>query len=455
MIALAVVPAIWHVLDFENDADPEFPRVERMTFSRRPPAAYRLAEPGDTIDRVALYLSAGAIVLAVAGWAGRRRELGPQSDADLWPAALPLALIACWHAATPGPTFDGWHGLGWRESLDPAAPAGLRVVLGACLAVLAGWAAIAGVREWRRWADLAGRARADGALGLLAIGAVLIPLRQFEIPGVEPAGYWPRWAFVWGILAFDLALIRCLPAREPAVRRWRPLAARWAGWAVLVAAGLAVTWLHRPIDRLKAIVPGRIYISAMPTYRGLEVANGRHHFKTILNLFPEDLPGLRSPHQADEARFAREHGINYVVSPVEASKAEKFLRQGLTMAQDPAAWPMLVHCHACMDRTPAWLGIYRFVVQGRPLDEALRELERHRGYRPKGSVTVLYNRVLPALAPGRAASDPTAAWLRESAHGTHDPFYDQLQLEASRANAEAPPRVSRRGDAADAGTRRP
>src|SRR3954447_22516068 len=81
VLLLAAVPAVWHVVDFPDDVDGEFPRVVRPTFSRRPPPAYRLAEPGDTIDRVAIYVSAAAIVVSLAGWLGARRK------PSLWPAA--------------------------------------------------------------------------------------------------------------------------------------------------------------------------------------------------------------------------------------------------------------------------------------------------------------------------------------------------------------------------------
>src|SRR5436305_7673591 len=113
ILAMAVWPAFWHVLDFPDDIDFEFPAVQRPTFSRRPPPAYRLAEPGDTIDRIAIYFAAGAVVLSLAGLGLSGR------DRRLWPASLALALAALWHAATPGPTFDGWHGLGWRAIADP------------------------------------------------------------------------------------------------------------------------------------------------------------------------------------------------------------------------------------------------------------------------------------------------------------------------------------------------
>lgn len=144
--------------------------------------------------------------------------------------------------------------------------------------------------------------------------------------------------------------------------------------------------------------------------RGLEIAQRRHRFKTIINLFPEDTP-QRSPRFDEELRFAREHGLTYVLSPSDISSSNAFLDKTLTLATDPNSWPILVHCHACMDRTPAWVGIYRFVVEGRPLDDVMRFIEGHRGYRPKASVTLLYNRVLPRLAPERAKNDPTACLL--------------------------------------------
>ena len=122
-------------------------------------------------------------------------------------------------------------------------------------------------------------------------------------------------------------------------------------------------------------------------------------FRTIINLFPEDTP-LGSPLLPDELRFAREHGIHYVGSPSDPSEAAStaFLDQTLALAQDPAAWPILVHCHGCMDRSPAWMGIYDFVVKERPLLTVMQKIERHRGYRPKASVILLSNR---SVAPSR------------------------------------------------------
>jgi hypothetical protein len=214
-------------------------------------------------------------------------------------------------------------------------------------------------------------------------------------------------------------------------------------WFVLVVGGRWLIWYHRPLDRLRAVVPGRIYISAMPTYRGLEIAQSRLSFRTIVNVFNENSP-QRSPRLAEELRFVRERGLRYWSSPGDPLRADEFLDWNLKLAQDPRAWPMLVHCHGCMDRSPAWMGIYRFLVQGRPLAEILQEIEAHRGLRPKASVTLLYNRVLSQRAPERYASDPVGRQLLRNANGTPDPFYEHLRAaQEARGRTESTPRLSR------------
>jgi hypothetical protein len=423
ILALAIVPAVYRVRDYPSDIDPEFPEVVRPTFNRLPPLAYRLAEPGDRLDQLAVGLAAGAIVIAGRGLLRsreRRRGLG------LWPAALALALGIFWYASIPTPTLDGWHGVGWESIANPSAPAAQRLILAGValglLVVMVLSIRSAGGHRGESW--LRGCPRRD--IRLLATALILIGLRLVEIPGVGPTGYWPRWALVWGLLAWDLAVIRVttrgrLPPSGPdpadlVGRRAIGLVGWGTVWGSVVAGGFAIGWYHRPLERFKAIVPQQIYISAMPTYRGLELAHHRHHFKTIINLFPEEGP-WRSPLLTDELNFARRNGIRYVANPGDAVGSTPFIEETLTLAGDPDAWPILVHCHACYDRTPAWVGIYRFVVQSRPADEIMREIERHRGSRPKASVTLLFNRVFSNLAPERYAHDPTAQLLRRYAAG--------------------------------------
>jgi protein tyrosine phosphatase (PTP) superfamily phosphohydrolase (DUF442 family) len=419
VLALSALPAFWYYLVYPGETDPEFPRVVRPVFSTRPPFAYRLAEAGDTIDHIAVYVASAAVVLAAWGWNRQREQRA-------WIAALALSVAAFWHAATPGPILDGWHGVGWRIVIDPRAPAWLRLGL-AGFGVALTLAVVSGLRYcslgllWRKAAD-------SGTRALFLATALLLGLRQLSWLDPKPAGYWPRWMYVWALLAWSFALLRLAPPGRPGWPRRMAIPALLVAWLVLDLIGRGLFWYQRPLARLRAVVPGRIYISAMPTYWGLELAQERHHFRTIINLFPEHT-AQRSPRVPEEMRFAREHGLNYVASPPDDPTGEEYVARTIALAQDPSCWPVLVHCHASMDRSPAWMGIYRFVVQGWPLGDAIGEIERHRGMRPWASVTLLYNRVLPQLAPERWALDPTAALLKKCAAGTIDPV---LQVAAGR-----------------------
>lgn len=406
-----MLPSVWYILDYEHEVDPEFPKVARRTYNAFPPAAYRLGDAGDTIDCVAVYVSSAALVLSAWGCLRDPRR-------GLRWSALAISAAAFWHAATPGPLINGWHGLGWRTIFDPAVPTPQRITLAACALTVLAVVAI-GSRPWNLRAMLAD-AKVRGVLGLLAVASLLMVARQ--LPGIdrEPFGFWPRWIYVWGMLAWAFAMLRLAP-QAVGGRRAMIVAAMIVCSLGLDYFGRSVFWYQRPINRLREIIPGRLYLSAMPTYAGLELAQKRYSFKTILNLFPEFTPA-GSPHWPDEQRFAREHNIQLITQSEDDPTGLRSIPDTLDVADDPANWPVLVHCHASMDRSPAWVGMYRFVKQGWPLDEAVREIERHRGSRPKSSVTLLYNRMLPRLAPGRVEQDATALEMREFAIGTPDPL---------------------------------
>ncbi len=425
--------AVWHLLYFPDGIDGEFPGVKRPTFSRYPPPAYRLAEPGDTIDRVSLYLGAVAMGLSLIGII--RSALLRDRQAILgWIAGLLMLSVITWHFTNPWPTFDGWHGWGWRVVLLNEAPTRLRVILLVSALGIGTALLLIGRLFLKRWRTSLRTLAERRTIGLLLLGTISTALGVSRIVDVEPFGYWPRWMTVIGLLAVIAALIRNLPDRpRPIVARLLPDVAGMLATVGLISVGLTVFWYHRPLDRLREIVPGKVFISAMPTKEGLEVAQKRHHFRTIINLFQEDLPGLRSPHLDEELSFVRERGLSYIGSPAEPSKAGEFLDTTLETAIDPEAWPVLLHCHACMDRTPAWWGIYSFLVEGKPLRGVMQQIEQHRGYRPKASVTLLYNRVLNERAPEQYKNDPTAKILKEAAVGVPDPFLEALARERAAA----------------------
>ncbi len=337
----------------------------------------------------------------------------------------------------------GWAGA--RSSIR-AAPVANRILLFA-LATSVVAIMIRALRE--RPIRLAwNEARAHQILGLLILAAVLMVVRQIGWLDWEPFGFWPRWFYVWGLFAWSFALVRVVPPVPPGWSRGAILATMVVISLGLDFSGRGLFWYQRPLARLREVVPGRLYISAMPTYRGLALAQERYHFRTIVNLYPEDTPE-RSPHWPDELRFAREHGVHYLGNTSQDGRAgEALVAESIALSRDPESWPILVHCHASMDRSPAWMGIYRFVVEGWPLADALREIERHRGLRPKAAVTILYTRILPLLAPERCAADPTFALLRECAAGSASvatqlaagAVVDTTRNQASAASERAPRR---------------
>jgi protein tyrosine phosphatase (PTP) superfamily phosphohydrolase (DUF442 family) len=239
------------------------------------------------------------------------------------------------------------------------------------------------------------------------------------------------------------------PSRRIGVRRLATVAAGIGAGAAVICVGLWSIWLHRPLSRLHAVVPGKIYISAMPTYAGLREAQKRLGFRTIINLFPERT-SQRSPRLDEERRFVEEYGIRYVENPEDDTKGYETLMRNLAIANDPSAQPVLVHCHGCMDRSPSWMGIYRFVHQGWSLREVMREIEAHRGWRPKSSVTLLYDYYLRRIAPERYAADTTGRELARNVAGITNPFL--VANEGERSNRESRDGVgtATRGERADA-----
>ena len=198
-----------------------------------------------------LYFAAAGVVLSSAGLVLNR-------GGALWPAGLALGLAALWYSATPGPTVDGWYGLGWRTIADPQAPPLVRsssVVCGR-----SSWPASLGGRSCDRGVVLRRTGSTRERIGtrwLWITGWVLVLARQFDLPGVEPQGYWPRWSMIGGLVAFILViLIELGPALRSLRRRWLVLSVGSACWLALVVSGIWLTWYHRPLARLKEVVPG-------------------------------------------------------------------------------------------------------------------------------------------------------------------------------------------------------
>jgi hypothetical protein len=430
-ILIAIV-ALWHAIDFSNDFDPEFPGMPRDHFSSYAPFAYRLAEPGDTLDLVVLYMSSAGLGLLLL--LQLREDLKAQTRQGFAQrlSLLGICLLGFWVGAAPDPTMDGWHGLAWQSILRVSTPVATRIVLSLIAVLILSLICIPSlihVREWYRTGSRIWR-----VLGV--VGFLLVVWRVVGWPDPEPWGYWPRWGMIAAMIIALAAIVNQLPSVTTQVsgvsQGHRRRMAILCGVFVLavVQSGYYLHWLHWPIPRFKVIIPGQLYVSAMPPPKGLALANERHQFETIINLFNEDTP-QRHPNYPAEVAYAKSHGIKYVRAEGK-SYGSAFVESTFAEARNPENWPVLVHCHGNMDRTPAWLGMYRFHFQGWSLSEVFAAIERHRGYRPKGGTSVLYTDVLSKIDPERWAKDPVARRLEVYTKGYSQPALPQASAIAGK-----------------------
>ena len=153
-----------------------------------------------------------------------------------------------------------------------------------------------------------------------------------------------------------------------------------------VVAALVVVIVVAPIvyfrcvydtnKRLRVVDAGRVYRSGQMTAEGFADAVKRYHIRTILNVqdeFPDpDLDlGFWSRRTIKESELCRELGVRYVhlmptLLPRKLIPEHRppVIDQLLTILDEEANYPVLIHCHAGLHRTGLLTAIYRMEYQG-------------------------------------------------------------------------------------------
>ena len=139
------------------------------------------------------------------------------------------------------------------------------------------------------------------------------------------------------------------------MRPHAPSSARPAHWAVPMAIP-ELPNLHKVSEQL--------YRGAQPTAEGIRRLK-ELGVRTVVNL-----RNLHSDH--DEIG---DSGLKYVHIGMNAWNAEEAdVVEFLKVVSDPENWPAFVHCEHGSDRTGTMCAVYRIVVQGWTIDEAVREM---------------------------------------------------------------------------------
>lgn len=86
---------------------------------------------------------------------------------------------------------------------------------------------------------------------------------------------------------------------------------------------------------------------------------------------------LRGDYKKDEEGRVRELGMQFFRIPMKASVAatEEQAKYFLELVNDPANWPVYVHCKGGRHRTGAMTGIYRITHDGFTADQAWQEMK--------------------------------------------------------------------------------
>lgn len=171
-----------------------------------------------------------------------------------------------------------------------------------------------------------------------------------------------------------------------------PVPLRW-GFGVGIAAlvtivpFLAYRWDYTYEKRLREVAPGRVYRSGQLTAPGFRDAVARFHFRTIINL-QEDFPdpdvalGYFTGRTEKESALCREMGVRYVFIPPDTvprrqspPRHPEAVDKFLALMDDPATYPVLIHCKAGLHRTGVMVAVYRMEYQGWTPHEAVAELK--------------------------------------------------------------------------------
>jgi len=128
--------------------------------------------------------------------------------------------------------------------------------------------------------------------------------------------------------------------------------------------------------RLRVVAPGRFYRSGQLTSSGFADAIRAYHIRTVINVqneFPDpDLRrGFLNNASIKESNLCRALGVRYVfIDPDLVSRRAvpdshpAAIDQFLAIMDDPASYPVLIHCKAGLHRTGCLVGIYRMEYEG-------------------------------------------------------------------------------------------
>ncbi len=168
----------------------------------------------------------------------------------------------------------------------------------------------------------------------------------------------------------------------------------WLRWA-MVAAIVAVIgvlpvvvfrYSYETGKRFREVTPGRVYRSGQMTEPGFAEQIRRHGIRTVINLqddYPDPDIALhwRGGRSVLESEMCNRLGVRYVfIAPDLVSRRDvparrpEAVERFLAVLDDPASYPVLIHCKAGLHRTGVMVAVYRMEYEGWSREAAMQEI---------------------------------------------------------------------------------
>jgi hypothetical protein len=171
-----------------------------------------------------------------------------------------------------------------------------------------------------------------------------------------------------------------------------PTSLRWTlGLAIACLVTVVPFLYYRHVyterKRLREVTPGVFYRSGQMTIRGFADAVARYHIRTIFNLqdeYPD--PDIQrcylSRRSMRESELCRQLGVRYVYLPPDLIQRRRIpaerpaaIDKFLALLDDPATYPVLIHCRAGLHRTGVMTAVYRMEYDGWSPHQAISEMK--------------------------------------------------------------------------------
>jgi hypothetical protein len=173
-----------------------------------------------------------------------------------------------------------------------------------------------------------------------------------------------------------------------------PGAVRWlltAVIAVLVTVVPVVYYraVYTHAKRLRIVTPGILIRCGCLTQRGFIDVFERFGIRYVINLQDEFPDPELSEHYfggstCSESALCQRFGVRYLWLPPDIISRKKIpaerpqaIERFLAIMDDPANYPVLIHCKAGLHRTGVMAAVYRMEYEGWSPAEALREMKEH------------------------------------------------------------------------------